>query len=421
MDNNYDEIDNLFSRYFENNQEVPNVITNGIKTAMSTHKNKYDLISLIEKIIITIVSILTVTGGIVFAKEIGEFIGNIFNTRKGISTAINNGYIESPNMKYVESNDINVKVKNILMDDYNFNINFELNLNINDVSMEQIQNINISQIIIYDENNNILYCNSQQLFDGLVKDKRINLQMDKFNEKKINSGVNYYISEKEVDNNKLNIVYNLSSYDSTYPRSKKIYINIAEITVETAKEKMYTNGQWFMELDIPDKFYNREAIIYRQKSSNDEKIEVTKAIVYDTGLKFELKIKEHQNIENGNSSTLWEEMDKEFLEYQNKENLTENRLCTEGKHHYIGSATEEFMTGYNQLYKVFTDIYIENEKGQRFYITESTSEDGIIDRTSNENYFTYSDTFDITKYDITENLKIHFKYKNENKIIEIKK
>ncbi len=396
MDKHGDEIDDIIFQYFNSNKEIPIEIENGIKNAIyNKRKNRIKIIEFIKKVIVTIIGLLTVTSGIVFAKEIGEFIGNIFNTRKGISTAINNGYIENPNMKYVKSNDISLKVNNMLMDDYNLNIKFELNLGRNDIRIEQIQNVSISQIIIYDENNDVLYCNREQLIEELVKEKKINLQMDKFNEKNINSGVNYYISEKIVDNNKLSIVYNLSSYNSTYPRSKKLYIKVAEITFETDKEKIYTKGQWFMELDVPDKFYNREAIMYRQESSNDEKIEITKAIVYDTGLKFELKVEEHQNIKNEDSSTLWEEMDKEFLEYQNKENLTEDELCKDGKHHYIGPATKEFMKGYNELYEVFTDMYIENEKGERFYITESTSEDGVIDRTSNENYFTYSDIFDM--------------------------
>lgn len=67
MNNGYDKIDNLFFQYFENNQEVPNIITNGIETAMYNKKHKYEMIELIKKIIITIVSFLTVTSGIAFA------------------------------------------------------------------------------------------------------------------------------------------------------------------------------------------------------------------------------------------------------------------------------------------------------------------------------------------------------------------
>lgn len=67
MNNNYDKIDNLFFQYFENNQEVPIVVTNGIETIMYTKKYDYTIIALIKKIIITIIGFLTVASGIAFA------------------------------------------------------------------------------------------------------------------------------------------------------------------------------------------------------------------------------------------------------------------------------------------------------------------------------------------------------------------
>lgn len=67
MNNNYDKIDNLFFQYFEDNQEIPNIITNVIETAMYNKKHQYEIIELIKKIIITIVSFLTVASGIAFA------------------------------------------------------------------------------------------------------------------------------------------------------------------------------------------------------------------------------------------------------------------------------------------------------------------------------------------------------------------
>lgn len=67
MNNNYDKIDNLFFQYFENNQEVPVVVTNGIETTMCNKKYDYAIVALIKKIIITIISFLTVASGIAFA------------------------------------------------------------------------------------------------------------------------------------------------------------------------------------------------------------------------------------------------------------------------------------------------------------------------------------------------------------------
>lgn len=67
MNNNYDKIDNLFFEYFENSQEVPIVIINGIETAMYNKKYNYAIVELIKKMIITVIGFLTVASGIAFA------------------------------------------------------------------------------------------------------------------------------------------------------------------------------------------------------------------------------------------------------------------------------------------------------------------------------------------------------------------
>ena len=122
MNNNYDEIDNLFFQYFENNQEVPRIITNCIETAMYKSKNKYGITILIKKIIITLISFITVTGGIVFASNI---IKNFFNNSKGLDTAVENGYIEQGGENVV-SNNTDITVKNFLMDDFNLSFTLEM-------------------------------------------------------------------------------------------------------------------------------------------------------------------------------------------------------------------------------------------------------------------------------------------------------
>ena len=111
-------------------------------------------------------------------------------------------------------------------------------------------------------------------------------------------------------------------------------------------------------------------------------------------------------------------MEQESIEYNT---TTQEENCENGEHHYIGEVTEQFMLDLDERTEPLKKIYIENEYGKKFYITESTSENGIIDRTSDENYFTYSDTFDITKYDITNILTIHFQYKGIDKAIIIEK
>lgn len=420
MDNKYDEIDNVISEYFKNSQNIPPIIEQGIRSALYTEKaSKFYIIETIRKtirkIIITITTLLTVGGGIVFANEIGQWLDNIFNDRSGTTSAIDNGYISSPQMEYIESNKIDVKVENILMDDYNLNIKF--NIRFNEKDIKEINDIELAKMIIYDENSNILYCNNEELFNKWASKNNINFKMYDFSEKNINSGLNYHISEKILKNNQLSVIYNLSSYNLPYPKSKSVNLNIAGIAFEIDFAKKYAEGSWNMELDVPEKFFMREAILFNQKETSDERIEIIEAYAYDTGFNFKLKVEEKQKQQVIDENELWNKMEQEYIEYNNKQ----QDECIEGEHHYIGEVTEQYMIDFEKMTQPLKNIYIENENGQKFYITKSTSENGVVDRTSNENYFTYTDTFDITKYDITNILKIYFQYEGLNKVIILEK
>lgn len=418
---NETDIENNIKDIFIKEIEVPYHVKNTIKRTLyeqkEKNKKKIKRINII-KILSTACACCILVTGVVFAKDIGQFLDNIFNNRKGISNAIENGYISSSNMKYIESNKIGIKIDNFLMDNYNLNIEFNINLNQSNIDIEKLNEINISKLIMYDENNNILYCNDEQIFNNWANENEIDFKIDNFNEKNINSGLNYYISKKTTENNQLNLVFNLSAYNSVYPKSKKIYIDISEIIFSSENEKICANGIWNIQLDVPEQFYNREVILYKQKNINDEKFEILEAVAYDTGFNFKLKVKEKQEIPNIDPNALWNEMEQEYIEYNNN---PQNENCEDGKHHYIGNATEQFMTDFDERTEPLKDIYIENQNGEKFYITQSTTENGVIDRTSSTDYFTYTDTFDITKYNITNELYLHFTYNNNEFVIELVK
>lgn len=159
MNNNYDEIDNLFFQYFENNQEVPRIITNCIETAMYKSKNKYGITILIKKIIITLISFITVTGGMVFASNI---IKNFFNNSKGLDTAVENGYIEQGGENVV-SNNTDITVKNFLMDDFNLSFTLEMKFD-ESIDINSIYRITLPNLMITDEQKRIIYCIDETTF-----------------------------------------------------------------------------------------------------------------------------------------------------------------------------------------------------------------------------------------------------------------
>ena len=65
--------------------------------------------------------------------------------------------------------------------------------------------------------------------------------------------------------------------------------------------------------------------------------------------------------------------------------------------------------------------YVETENGEKFYPTASNSEDSGTFNDYMTGLVTYWQTFNLTKYDATENLKVHLKYKGEDILIELEK
>ena len=89
-------------------------------------KNKY---SIFKSIAVACCMVLSITG-VVFAKDIGNFVSNFFggSASDGVQTAVDNGYLKEVEPKYVESEGIEFAVDSFLIDDYNLDINFKMKL-----------------------------------------------------------------------------------------------------------------------------------------------------------------------------------------------------------------------------------------------------------------------------------------------------
>ena len=89
-------------------------------------KNKH---SIFKSIAVACCMLLSITG-VVFAKDIGNFINNLFgyNASDGVQTAVENGYVKEVEPAYIESDGIEFSVDSFLIDDYNLDINFKMKL-----------------------------------------------------------------------------------------------------------------------------------------------------------------------------------------------------------------------------------------------------------------------------------------------------
>ena len=133
-----------------------------------------------------------------------------------MDNAIEHGYIDKPNMEYVSSNDTEIKIDKVLMDDYNLNLEFNIKINEN-MLQENIKEISFPDMLITDEEKNILYCEDEQVFKEYCKVNNLEYIWKETNDKYINSGSNWYI--KSINKDSISLIYNF--YATNYPASKK--------------------------------------------------------------------------------------------------------------------------------------------------------------------------------------------------------
>lgn len=381
MNNNYDEIDNFFFQYFKDYQEVPNIITNGIETAMYNRKNKYEIIELIKKIIITIVSFLTVAGGIVFAREISNFMQSLFRSNSGIDKAINEGYLYEPENIYSESENAELILNAIVMDDYNLNLSFSVNFKEN-IDVSNICKIDLSDICISDESNNVLCCTSKDLYKDFCDEKSIDYNESNYGN--INTSKNIFI--RDLNEKYMFFILNLTG---EFPKSKKLFVRYKNINLSNESRTIKTciKGDWTLNIDIPEKFYNRKEIIYKLDKCNNSNVYTNsvETLTYSTGTKFQMLMRGNLINVNDDKKTKREKLDKIF-----EESTTENLI-------------------------IKPNAYIENQKGERYYLVEDLGS-GAYGITEDGN-ISYSAIFDMNIKSATNKLTVFLEMYNGKKLI----
>lgn len=354
-----------------------------------------------------IVICLLCTSGIAYATY--NYVKNNFNRRKGIETAINNGYIMNVDGEPVTSNDVSLKINQILLDDYNLDISFGLEFKNMEIP-DDIQLIKFENIIITDENNTILYhSRSKDFFDNFIRTNNLNVEYRKYSDNYINS--NSSNKSNCTNSNNYNLVYNISANNVTFPKSKSLHIYIENVVLCTENNNSVINANWNLTSSLSSSFQNRDTVNYTYVSNedNDDIVSVT-ATTYTTGtnLKIEMKMptdkktldKLKELIRNSKNS-----YDIQNTEYYDGDYITEN---------------EKFIFTENErIYNSFSDIYIENSKGEKFNVTNNTNVDNIIYRSMEKDYILYTCTFDITTYNCSDNITLHFSYNNKDYSISL--
>lgn len=396
------QIKKILSKDIELNYTYENMIKN---TLMNLKEEKHKYRKNFVKLIVAGCGCLIITTSLVFAKDITNYFKYFFNNNAGMDKAISNGYIMESEMEYVSSGNTEIKIENLLMDDYN--LNFTLNIKFDkNIDITKISRIELPKMLITDESNKILYCNNEEEFYSYSQSKNLDYAYNEFNENYINSGINLYIKEINYTENTLKLVCNL--YGNNYPKSKKLNISLKQITAlnnqESKSIKTNFEGLWDINIDIPSKFYERTSMIYKVKSCSNSKINITKAEITDINMKLELVIQNDKIYESGDS----QEVINKKIEKANENAIQEVQEKIKNK-------------DYDNVGLFYAKPYVETDTKEKFYPTESTSEDSGHSNDYMTGIVRYWQTFNLTKQEATKNLKVYLKYNGEDVFIELER
>lgn len=344
------------------------------------------------------------------------------------------------NIKYdeiIDNINIETKIENFLMDDYNLSVefNFKFDDKINEyINIDNIHNIELKDLIIKDEENKILYAgNDKDAFESYCQKNNLPYVFGECNENYLNSGINYFPSLLDKEKNSVKLMYNM--YTEKYPKSKKLYFSFGKIIVlEKNKEKAIAiNGDWQIELDVPEKMYNRTSESYKVVSCDNNDFEVYYCEVSDTGFEIGVII---NNVEEPKMPKELKEVYYGILsKYANQVDQSYSTVEL-----YTKLSESPYKEMWNEYYKKFEPIltdgknsnlidinveniekcYIENANGQKFECTFSPSRKYRLEWLTGNKY-NYYETFGMTKYDATDNIKVILNYYGKPVKIELEK
>jgi len=398
-----------------------------------------------KRIIAISMSCFILISGVTFAFNSEKIVNYIRGLGNGIDTAVENGYIAEPNMEYEKSSatatdeakgitldDINVKAKieDFLMDDLNISTHFlfEIDTKINDtIDFDDLKTVELKDLIVTDEDNRILYCMSKDAFDKYCVENNLNYDFSEFNENYYNCGLNSFIVRKTKENGNIQLTYNMYTDGSqSYPKSRKLYFKFSNLVLkrfdylENENSIVNLKGDWSIDVDVPEKMYNRQSVAYKVVKNENKDFEVTNATLYDTGFEFGMIVSNMKRPEIPQLlKELWEQQRDGIIDTDEM-----NRLINEDPE--VRKVFEEYMSRPIDAYRDQTDdsfetiTYVENEKGQKFESTMSPS------RRQDGNYiegdkYSFFETFGLTPSEATDKLKVKVLFKNVQYTIELER
>ena len=343
-----------------------------------THKN------ILKVVAIACCAMFSITG-VVFAKDIGNFVKNLFgeSASEGVNTAVSNGYLADANTEYQNADGIEIKVDSFLMDDNNFDMNFKVKLSDKYNIRNMMFGMDIYDLKIVDENGKKVFATNQ------IETEEMRIYKT---EQEAKENYDAYCGSSSsyaeiIGENELMYHLTATQSETSFPKSKKLFVTFSRIHVRKDQYEQPLNewykGNWNFELDVPEEMYNRDIEIYKVKSCSDENTIVEDATLSNTSFRISIPL----------STT--DKVDYELLKTSTPQSI------------------------YDKL--AFQKEYVETSDGKKFEISMDGN-NGYGVPTGTTQIESYKQSFNLTKYDATDELKVHiFTNKGEEIIIDFEK
>lgn len=208
------------------------------------------------------------------------------------------GYAEAVDMDYITQDGISAKVESILLTDDCFNADIKFKF---DEGKEVNSETFVYSYAVYDENNEIyqifgrmhIGSDKAQKYDQLTPFiyKELGVKYNKhdiYTVQLADSGGIGSIEANEAEKT-ITTEITLRARDS-FPRSKKLYIRVFDLgytmfdsETRTAEDFQVSEAEWIFEIEVPDKFYERETLELKPEHEIPG-IEFSKITITEAGL-----------------------------------------------------------------------------------------------------------------------------------------
>ena len=350
---------------YKETAEIMEKTESQIKTLVHNSKKKLKKLLIKEnvvevrnkRIILLISTILfiaaTITGA-TYADEIKEFVKDLFgaNASDGVDTAVNHGFVAKPKIEEQTASGISATIENFMMDDYNFGINFILTFeNKEDAEKLGAKDILLQDLKIVDEENNVVFSTNYYKEDYEKQEFYYN---------------GFSMKSNLVEDNKIRVSLITSGGVTPFPKSKKLKVTfkrIAEEIYPTSEEELLKTeqnvyiGDWNFEVDVPKEMYEREVVVDKVKSCNDKDTVVDNATLSNTAFKISIpytttdKIDYKALYDRENRKSIYDliALQKEYVETSDGKRF---EASNDGNNHYRGAKGEEKITDYAQTFNL---------------------------------------------------------------------